>query len=461
MVMLSDEAAEGSVSSNQVAYAPKRRSSRLKKAVPLAVHGVDASRAPFREEVTTVAISCHGCSYQLNHEVLPGAMVVLDIGRRPNGHSEWPARAWVKWMQKLNTPADATYSIAVEFESAGNIWGISSPPDDWFPARGRKVAEPPSFGRELQLTTQTELQQVPDCSGAASPASISVKAEAGASLPPWFSDLMVGMSNQIQTTVTEIAAVTLANERSRLLDDFRVQLENEAAQTIEQVIETSKEELARRALKVLNEATAATVRASHEYLLGAIQQDIENAKQSMLIQADELNERVGNMATRAMEQQHTIEASRPEAVARFVSRLRDQVAPVLDEAKADLQKLVASQIVFKEESQAIYARVTSELERGVNAKLIQTHDELDKRSSTVLTECNEKLLALSQTFENVARDSIQTLIALATDNAKKNLEERAAEISSNFTGGLEGHVRDYLEFIGDSIAEFPKKTPAP
>jgi hypothetical protein len=289
-----------------------------------------------------------------------------------------------------------------------------------------------------------------------------VKAEAGASLPPWFSDLMVGMSNQIQTTVTEIAAVTLANERSRLLDDFRVQLENEAARTIEQVIETSKEELARRALKVLNEATAATVRASHEYLLGAIQQDIENAKQSMLIQADELNQRVGNMATHAMEQlQHTIEASRPEAVARFVSRLRDQVAPVLDEAKADLQKLVASQTVFKEESQAIYARVTSELESGVNAKLIQTHDELDKRSSTVLTECNEKLLALSQTFENVARDSIQTLIALATDNAKKNLEERAAEISSNFTGGLEGHVRDYLEFIGDSIAEFPKKTPAP
>jgi hypothetical protein len=70
------------------------------------------------------------------------------------------------------------------------------------------------------------------------------------------------------------------------------------------------------------------------------------------------------------------------------------------------------------------------------------------------------LLALSQTFENVARDSVQTMIASATDNAKKNLEERAGEISSNFTGELESHIRDYFEFIGDSIAEFPKKTPA-
>jgi hypothetical protein len=49
----------------------------------------------------------------------------------------------------------------------------------------------------------------------------------------------------------------------------------------------------------------------------------------------------------------------------------------------------------------------------------------------------------------------------ATGDAKKNLEERAAEISSSFTGQLEGHIRNYLEFIGDSIAEFLKKTPAP
>jgi hypothetical protein len=92
--------------------------------------------------------------------------------------------------------------------------------------------------------------------------------------------------------------------------------------------------------------------------------------------------------------------------------------------------------------------------------LMQTHEELDQRSAAVLAECNERLLALSQSFENVARDSVETLIASAADNARKNLEESAGQISSNFTGGLEGHVRHYLEFISDSIAEFPKKTSA-
>jgi hypothetical protein len=447
------------VSTNQVAHAQKRRSSRIEKAIPLAVQGVDASQAPFREEVTTLAISCHGCSCQLKHEVLPGAMLVLDMGQRTNGHSGFPTRARVKWIEKLHTYSDPAYGIAVEFESAGNVWGLASPPEDWLPMRASKAAEPQNPGRELRLIARNETQSVATRTAGATPVSFLKKSDAVATLSPWFSDLMAGISNQIQVTVTEIAALTLANERPRLLDEFRAQLLNEAAGTIERVIETSQEELARRALKVLNEASEATVRTSHERLIGAIERDVENATQRMLIQGNELNQRVDSMATRTIEQlQRTLETSRTEAAARFVSRLREQVAPVLEEAKADLQKLVESQTVFKEESQAIYERVSSELESGVNAKLLQTHEELDKSSAAVLTECNEKLHELSQTFENVARDSIWAFIASAADDAKSSLEERAAEISGHFTDHLEGHVRDYLEFIGESIAEFPKKT---
>lgn len=446
------------MSTNLVAYPQKRRTSRIEKAIPLAVQGVDVSRSPFREEVTTVAISCHGCSYQMKHEVLPGSLVVLEIGQRASG-SESPTRARVKWVERLATATDAPYGIAVEFENAANIWGISSPPEDWLPAWGSKAAEPRSPGRELQVVPRAEVPTAPARSAGVVPASLSRKNEGAASQSPWFSDLMAGISSQIQVTVTEIAAATLANERHRLLEEFRVQLQNEAAGTMEQVIETSKEELARRGLQILTEASDASVRSSHERLLGAIEQDVENARQRMLIQGNELNQRVDSMATRTIEQlQRTIETSRAEAAARFVTRLREQIAPVLDEAKADLQRLVASQSIFKEESQALYARVTSDLEHSVTAKLMQTHEELDQKSTVVLAECNERLLELSQTFENVARDSIQTLIASATDNARKNLEESAGEISSNFTDGLEGHVRDYLEFISDSIAEFPKKT---
>jgi hypothetical protein len=395
----------------------------------------------------------------MKHEVLPGAIVVLDMGQPANGNSKF-SRAQVKWIQKLNTAADPSYDVAVEFEIAGNIWGLPSPPEDWFPAQGSKVAEPKP-GHELRLVARTEPQTIQNRNGGAAPGPALKRGDATASLSPWFSDLMGGLSNQIQVTVSEIAEVTLTNERNRFLDEFRVQLQKEAAGTIERVMATSKDELARRALKVLSETTENTVRTSHERLLAAIEQDLENAKQRMLIQGNELNHRADSLATCTIERlQRTLETSHTEGAARFVSRLREQVAPVLGEAKADLQKLVVSQTAFKEESQAIYARVTNELESGANARLMQTHDELDKSSAAVLNKCSEKLHELSQIFESTARDTIQILIASSTGDAKKNLEARAAEISNDFTGQLEGHIRNYLEFIGDSIAEFPKKTPA-
>ena len=73
-------------------------------------------------------------------------------------------------------------------------------------------------------------------------------------------------------------------------------------------------------------------------------------------------------------------------------------------------------------------------------------------------EMDTSLLTLSQSFEGVAQDSVHTLIASSTDHEKKNLEENAVKISGNFTSQPEARIRNDLEFIGDSIAEFPKKT---
>jgi len=450
------------VSSNQVAHAPIRRSSRISKAIVLAVQSIDASRAPHREEVTTGSISCHGCTYRVRHEPRPGEIVVLDAGSGSTGHSGFPSRARVKWVQKINTVNDPTaYNVGVELEIAGNIWGISPPPADWFPRQSVNLAEPTSHGRELRLVARTEPQRALARTEAATPVPVLKNNEAAAVLSPWFANLMNNLSNQVQIAVSEIAAMTLANERKRLLDEFRFQIQNEATGTIEHVIATSRDELARRALKVLDEGAQAIIKNSQGIVAGAIERHVENARQNMMTQKNELNQYLDTMATGTVERvQRNLEASRTKATERFVSRLREQVAPVMEEARADLQKLVASQAVFKEESLAIYRQVTDQLESDANARLLQTHDQLEKNSTSVVNECNEKMLDLSQAFEKLARDSAQNMIASATNEGNKNLEERAAEISGHFADQLEGHVRSYLEFIGESIKEFPKKPPA-
>jgi hypothetical protein len=448
------------VSTSQVAHAAKRRSSRISKAIMLAVQSVDASRAPYREEVITGSISCHGCTYKMRYEPRPGDVVVLDMGSGLTGHSGFPSRARVKSIQKLNTANDAIYNVGVELEVAGNIWGISSPPSDWFPRQLGNLGES-AQGRELRLVARSEPQRTLARTEAATAVPVMKKNEAAAVLSPWFTNLMNGLSNQVQIAVSEIAAMTLENERKRLLDEFRFQIQNEATGTIEQVIATSKEELARRALKVLNDGAQAIVKNSQGSLVEAIGRHIENAQQNMMTQRNELTQYVDTMATGAVERvQRNLETSRSKATERFVLGLREQVAPMMEEARADLQKLVASQAVFKQESLAIYRQVTEQLESEANARLRQAQGQLEKNSTSLVNQCNEKMLELSQAFEKIARDSAQNMIASATDQGNKNLEERAAEISSHFTDQLEGHVRSYLEFIGESIKEYPKKPPA-
>src|SRR6516162_10528797 len=173
----------------------------------LAVQSVDPYPAlSYREEVTTGSISCHGCTYKMRHEPRPGDIVVLDTGAGSTSHSGFPSRARVKSIQRLNTPNNPTYNVGVELEIAGNIWGISSPPADWFPRQSGNLVESASHGRELRLIARTEPQRALARTEAATTVPVLNKSEAAAVLSPWFANLMNALSNQVQIAVSEIAA---------------------------------------------------------------------------------------------------------------------------------------------------------------------------------------------------------------------------------------------------------------
>jgi PilZ domain len=419
------------MSSSPVAYPQQRRSSRIQMAIPVSVQGLDASKEPYREEVRTARISAHGCSYQLRHEVLPGEIVVLGIGQPQDGYSEFVSKARVKWIQRLASGHEPAYDVGVELEIAGNIWGIASPPEDWVPMQQLKATEPSNAGRELRVVPRTESQIVP-AQNAAVQVSLSKKSEATGALIPSFSGLLAGLGDQIQANLSETATAILYGEKNRLLEALRIQAQDEATSAVERVVMNAKDELVRRVLGELIAAQEATTRTNHERWIKTIEQDIGDARQRMLIQGNEVSQRI-------------------------VSRLRDQVTPLLEDAKGELQKLVVSQSAFKEDSRAIYTRVAMELENTVNANLAKAHEGLNENSAAVLNEVNEKLVGLSQSFERATRDKLPSLVASATDDAKRILDERTAEMSNDFTAQLESHIRSYLEFIGDSIAEIPKK----
>ena len=121
-----------------------RRSTRAVLALPIIVKGVDALHEPFIENTNTVMVSCHGCKYQSKHYVPRGSVVELEIHRgRQNAPRQVSGK--VIWVQRPRNTREV-FHIAVNFEVPGNVWGIPSPPVDWFPVPGDPEPSIPESG---------------------------------------------------------------------------------------------------------------------------------------------------------------------------------------------------------------------------------------------------------------------------------------------------------------------------
>jgi hypothetical protein len=471
------------VSSHQVAHAQKRRSTRLDHAVPVAVQGLGAYREPYQDQVSTLSISCHGCTYNSRYEVIQGEIVYLDVRSTNDGSAHGSSKARVKWVQNLG--GKVGFQVAVELEVAGNIWGIASPPEDWFPVHALATSEAAVSVRELRVVARTEQQnssalQAQTASATPGSGGLQVKPAPGSPTPPAvaaqgsqlkrnessgsplssLTQLMAGLGEQMQILATEAARTALAEQKGRLLEDFRSQLRQEAIRAMQSVILASKEDFTRLALKELNVAHETGARANYSRWMEKIGQDMESARQHMLNQTKEVSQRVDSLAATTVERvQRSMEATRTEAVDRFVSRLREQVAPILAEAKDALQALADSGSALKKESQAIRAGLETQLETATTASLVLVQDQLDQNASAVAAKTHETLLKLSENFESTAREHVQSLLVSMGTNVTKALEERTAEISREFSAGLEGYTRNYLEFISKAIAEISKTPP--
>jgi hypothetical protein len=447
--MISAWPLEVSVSSRQLAYIQKRRSTRIYSSIPLAIQGSDAFRAPYLEHVHTLTVNCHGCRYRSKHEVIQGDMVYLEVKPSSEGSATYSCQAQVKWVQRLMTK-DLHFEVALELVAPGNIWGIVSPPDDWFPIQVPKAIKRGNTLREQPRTTEIEQQVAPTLNKESARISHQERSDATAVLPLSDGQLMAGFSQQIESMISHTATAAFAKERENLMGEFRPQ-QNEATRKREYEISPSKDELTRRVLKELNDAHEAAARITYERWNKKIEQDMKNAAQCMLTQALEVSRRVESLTVSAIERlQRNMEASRNEAADRFLSRLREQLAPLLEDAQVTLQDLTASEKKLRDKSQAIRERfdnflqqttqksiaevqektlgMLEQFESDVTKRVVESHDRLNEISVEVIGEITRILQELSQGCEETVQGQLRSLVSSAAADVTKLLKERTAHI---------------------------------
>ncbi len=137
---------------NDNSGAEKRRSARLLHSVPIIVTGTDALGQSFREATATVMVSCTGCKYKSTHYVPKSSELTVEINQATYPKSRRILKARVVWVQRPSNYRDH-FHIAVEFEVPGNVWGITSPPENWFP-------HPEDIELEIPVTEPIDLESL-------------------------------------------------------------------------------------------------------------------------------------------------------------------------------------------------------------------------------------------------------------------------------------------------------------
>ena len=529
--------------------ADMRRSTRIVRAVPMRVTGLDLLGQPFWERTATLVVNSHGCQFPSKQKLKKNSWVTLGVTDHQANRLLHSVQARVVCVQ----PPEARqgfFHIAVELEVPGNVWGVTLPPGDWLPFRkpnplrtSTTAAEPPKTARAPTASPasvpEAELREgSPSLGGevgtpSAPPvsevqeqnhkmvreaASVAVAAEtsrlvgelrtqlqeeakkivegmAAAHTDQWVRRaaeklheaqqasakalrehwLESEVQKQNQKMVREAASVAVAAETSRLAGELRTQLQEEAKKIVEGMTAAHTDQWVRRAAEKLHEAQQASAKALHEQWSRKIGLDLQEASEHLAARGAELNHSAESLAARTVEQvQLLLEGTGRDSASRFVSRLQQQLAPLLEHTQQVLTKLEA----YKEpaeltlqahgdhfertlqqsvlEAAARMQETSRQFEQAIRDRLTKALEELERKGTAAISVMLEGFQAISESYQKEAHSRLQAALEQGTNH----LREKAAEIPRLFAAELDDYIRSNTEQVRGLIAELTEEHPS-
>ncbi len=392
----------------------KRRSTRIVQAVPLSVTGVDAIGRSFAEHTSTLIINCHGCRYQSKHYVLKNMWVKLEIPHPESGYPPRTVRGRVSWIQRPRTVRQL-FQVALELESAGNVWGIAFPPEDWFPfpdteEQSHNSGSMPDHQQkeaEQEVGANTE----PEAAGVnltdnlrtfPTPASAT---DASLQLARQFARLVADAKQQIQAAAREAAGQAVATEHRASFEQWeqkfaaaRMEVANEASRLIQKIQQEAE--------KSAESANAAAAQAMRNDLPHWFTPHVEQLTQ-------ELREQLTREG-QAQRDQHIeqLKGSGDQLVALFkdAEAVANNLKSQADEIEARLMTATAAQ--------AEAARLREEISANLASQVEETEAHIAEKADAVARTMDEAARVREEALGRLKAQAAQTEAQIAEAAAR-------------------------------------------
>jgi hypothetical protein len=275
-----------------LSYLPDRRSTRIEQSIHIIVRGLDVSRARYKERLSTLSVSCHGCRYLSRNEVLRGDSATIEVLRSDATGAQLPVEARVLSVKALGT-GERLFDVVLELVTPQDIWGVPRPPTDW-----SEFAQAPG-----PVAAQRELHVVPRSNArvAVAPAAIDLVAKGLIATAPQAPGLMTtalmnGASSpttrstppflvHLAASLREQAGCDAAGREESAADASTQEyvqglcsrVENDAAKELESLVASFAVEINRR-VEQLGDDREGAARRTYERLLRKFELELANRR---------------------------------------------------------------------------------------------------------------------------------------------------------------------------------------
>jgi hypothetical protein len=386
-----------------------RRSSRVENPVSLVVLGTNRRGESFQERTSAVSFNLHGCRYSSRHECQPETWVTLQV-TGTDGAAAPPARARVRSILSPQTPRELC-QVGVELETPANIWGLSSPPEDW-----QRVLGPAGSGARAATATAPALAPAGPSSAFAEhpPEPADRRAEVTVFPSP------AGPEPPKEPAGGKSERVTFTPEQ--LLQALQGKLQLAAERAVDTALSERLDETVKQALGKIEEGWKANLRQTEEFSAARLAEVQSRWERELVVyrsRAEEISRRVEALASSS--RQGLIELQK------FAERIKNEIEPQFNSglqesftrAKSDLENS-AEQLTERTRAKITeYAQFSAQQAR---AQL----DETVAEARALLTA------AKAPSTAGVAEERLESLINSSREAMLTRSEERLSDIWSQF-----------------------------
>jgi hypothetical protein len=389
-----------------------RRSTRIERTVPMIIVGQTKLGLSFEERTAAVSLNVHGCRYPSRHDYSVGSWVGLQV-IEPNGENSAPIlRAQVRSIHPPMSPREL-YQIGVELESPSNVWGVTTPPDDWqrFINNQAKMASTSTGtapARELETgaasATGTETSKAPAPVG---PEYRSTGVTAFPAPPPTLHKAEAGQG----PARPERVVIT----SDQLVAAVHGKLQQAAEKAVHGAINSHLMEAVRQAITKIDDVCAASASQMQEYSRQHLDGMMQAVREEVLTHMDS---RLAEDRRQWDEQQ---EAYRARA----------------EEISGQLESLAQAARQSLTDSQKFFERIGGEVEPTIRGRLEEKINFAAQEFESAATRVSDRqLVRLMEDKQMVTREAAAQLQATSAET-RAQLQSAATSVMEEFKRQME------------------------